>query len=81
MEFWVTQVGMAMILVIGMVGVFYPRTIQTIEVKLTEALTFGIPNPFVSFLETNQYLSVVRLFGAVSLLIVSAAEYALYLRG
>lgn len=81
MEFLVTQMGMAVILAIGMIGVFYPRTIQTIEVKLTEALTFGIPNPFVSFLETDQYLSVVRLFGAVSLLIVTAAEYALYLRG
>lgn len=81
MEFWVTQAGMAMILAIGMIGVFYPRTIQTIEVKLTEALTFGIPNPFVNFLETDQYLRVVRLFGAVSLLIVSAVEYALYLRG
>jgi len=81
MEFMVTQAGMALILVIGMIGAFYPKTIQTIEVKVTEALTFGIPNPFVSFLETDQYLRVVRLFGAVSLLIVTAAEYALYLRG
>jgi hypothetical protein len=80
MEFLVTQFGMMAIIVIGMIGVFYPRTIQAIEVKVSEALTFGIPNPFVSFLETDRYLRVVRLFGCVSLLIACAAEYALYLR-
>ncbi len=75
-----TQIGMALIIAIGMVGVFFPEKIQSIELKLSEALTFGIPNPFVSFLETDQYLRMVRAFGALTLLMVIAAEYVLFLR-
>ena len=80
MTFLFTQLGMAVILAIGMIGMFYPEKIQTIELKMSELLTFGIPNPFVSFLETDHYLRVVRLFGAVTLMLGCAAEYALYLR-
>ena len=75
-----TQLGMALIITIGMIGVFFPEKIQSIELKMSEVLTFGIPNPFVSFLQTDQYLLMVRLFGAVTLLMVTAAEYVLFLR-
>ena len=75
-----TQLGMAVIIAIGMVGVFFPEKIQSLEVRMSEVLTFGIPNPFVSFLQTEQYLWLVRLFGAVTLLMVSAAEYVLFVR-
>lgn len=75
-----TQIGIALIIAIGMVGVFFPEKIQSIELKLSEALTFGIPNPFVSFLETDQYLRMVRAFGALTLLMVIVAEYVLFLR-
>lgn len=79
MRFLAMQLGMAIIMAIGMIGVFFPKRIQSIEVKVSEALTFGIPNPFVNFLETDEYLLVVRLFGAFSLLAAVAAEYALFL--
>jgi len=75
-----TQLGMAVIFAIGMVGIFFPEKIQSVELKVSEVLTFGIPNPFVSFLETEQYLSMVRVFGALTLLMAAVAEYVLYLR-
>jgi len=75
-----TQLGMAAIILIGMVAVFYPEKIQTIELKFSEVLTFGIPNPFVSFLQTDQYLAVVRWFGVVMLVATTAAEYLLFVR-
>jgi len=75
-----TQIGMTVIIAIGMVGVFFPEKIQRMELKMSEVLTFGIPNPFVSFLETAEYLRVVRLFGAATILMATAAEYVLFLR-
>ncbi len=75
-----TQIGMAAIIIIGMVGVFYPEKIQSIELKASEVLTFGIPNPFVSFLQTDQYLTMVRLFGAMTLLAAAVAEYLLFVK-
>jgi hypothetical protein len=75
-----TQLGMAVIIAIGMVGVFFPEKIQRLELKMSEVLTFGIPNPFVSFLETESYLRVVRWFGALTLISASAAEYLLFVR-
>ena len=78
MTLLLTQLGMATIIAIGMIGVFFPERIQSIELKLSEALTFGIPNPFVRFLETEEYLWLVRGFGALSVLSVIAAEYFLF---
>lgn len=75
-----TQLGMALIITIAMVGVFFPEKIQTLELKVSEVLTFGIPNPFVSFLETDEYLWMVRLFGGLALMAAAAAEYVLFLR-
>ena len=80
MTILLTQLGMATIIFIGMMGVFFPEKIQTIELKVSEVLTFGIPNPIVRFLETEQYLWMVRLFGGVSLLLSAAAEYVLFVR-
>jgi hypothetical protein len=71
---------MATIIAIAMIGLFFPEKIQSVELKVSEVLTFGIPNPFVRFLESDEYLRMVRLFGAVSLLMVSVAEYYLFLR-
>jgi hypothetical protein len=71
---------MALIITIAMVGVFFPEKIQTLELKVSEVLTFGIPNPFVSFLETDEYLWMVRLFGGLALMAAAAAEYVLFLR-
>lgn len=77
MTLLLTQLGMAAIVFIGMVAVFYPEKIQTIEVKMSEVLTLGIPNPLLSFLQTERYLVVVRVFGAFTILVVTAAEFAL----
>ena len=80
MAFLVIQLGMATILLIGAIGLFFPEKVQTIELKLSEVLTFGIPNPLVCFLETDLYLRMVRLFGAVSLVLAAVAEYVFFLR-
>lgn len=78
MNLLLSQLGMATIIVISMVGVFFPEKIQRIELKFSEALTFGIPNPLVRFLESEQYLRMVRVLGAVSILTAIAAEYLLF---
>ena len=75
-----TQLGMAVIFAIGMAAIFFPEKIQSLELKFSQALTFGLPNPFVSFLETEQYLRIVRVFGGFTLLMAAAAEYVLFLR-
>ena len=75
-----TQLGMAAIIAIAMIGVFFPEKIQSIELKMSEVLTLGIPNPFVNFLHTEQYLLVVRVFGGFTLVMATAAEYVLFLR-
>ena len=80
MEFLLIQLGMATIIVIGLIGLVFPEKIQTVELKASEILTLGIPNPLLSFLETEQYLWMVRFFGAFSLVLAVAAEYVLYLR-
>lgn len=80
MAFFLVQLGMATIILIGLIGLFFPEKIQTVELKASEILTFGIPNPVVSFLQTEQYLWTVRLFGGFWLVLTIAAEYVLYLR-
>ena len=80
MTIWFVQLGITVILAIGMAGIFFPEKIQSLELKFSEALTFGIPNPFVSFLETEQYRRMVRVFGGFTLLMAAAAEYVLFLR-
>ena len=79
MTILLTQSGIAVIIVIGLVGILFPERIQRLELKLSEALTLGIPNPFVSFLETEPYLRMVRTFGVFTLLTAAAAEYVLFL--
>jgi len=76
----ITQLGMATIIAIGMIGVFFPEKIRSIELKVSEVLTFGIPNPFVRFLETEEYLWMIRLFGGAALLMAVVTEYVLFLR-
>ena len=80
MAFLLIQLGMATIILIGLIGLFFPEKIQSIELRVSEVLTFGLPNPLVYFLETERYLSMVRLFGAVSVILTLASEYVLYLR-
>ena len=77
MTLLLNQLGLAVIILIGMIGVFYPEKVQRVDVKMSSMLTFGIPNPILSFLETDEYLWMVRLWGAVSLLIVLISEYFL----
>jgi hypothetical protein len=73
-----TQLSMAAIIVIGMVAIFYPEKVQAVDLRISEALMFGIPNPFVSFLRSPEYLVLVRLLGALTLVLAMAAEYALF---
>ncbi len=80
MAFYLVQFGMATIILIGLVGLLFPEKIQTVELKASAILTFGLPNPLVSFLGTERYLWVVRLFGAFWLILTIAAEIVLYLR-
>ena len=80
MAFFLVQFGMATILLIALVGLFFPEKIQNVELKASEILTFGLPNPLVSILETERYLWMVRLFGAFWLILTIAAEYVLFLR-
>ncbi len=61
----VAAVTSAFLLVIAVLCFFFPRAVQSYAMR-----TSGRFNPFVSWMRTSQYIWMLRMVGAMSLLAV-----------
>jgi len=75
------QCIVVLLLGLGLSFIVIPKKIQLLALKYCRNVLPGVPNPFLEWMRTPEYLWMVRVIGGIAILMDAIVEYALMING